>query len=1592
MSSSPVMTGSELVAVVDGFLADVSCEAKIGREIVDVVNTVTEDCFFQKSISVHQFIQRATASLKYYPNLARKLDSFLHFSGERLELIVNETGMVELVVIHGPQGGQIYSLSDSSEVPAISNTITLRALLEEETVETHLTNATSSSSWARAVAELLQDELESKRSSLDMVHAAKCLRHLRRLAAQRGILPPSFFLHNVIRDGLHPVFGGGFADVYKGKLNGEAVCLKALRFFVERPEMAQTLLSDCCREALVWKQLNHPNVLPFLGVNVDLFAPSFCLVSPWMSNGNLMQFLQRNPDFDRRNAITDIAAAMQYLHDYSPPIVHADIRGANVLVSDDLRCCLADFGLSSISVSFTPTISYSGNGKGSTRWLAPELFLMSEEDKNYMKSTSRDIYAFACTILEVYTGQPPFSHHKFDAPVMHDVLAGRRPPRPSGLSEELWTLTESCWRQDPARRPSAHSVMQFLRKEFEVPSQSVADMENMPVMRNLKSHLNLQKMLPPLPAVDPSPLQLGAPTDDLSSKPHATWSLVSQSIEKGFDHVVLENMGTEPLLAGPNFALTAFGIVGSGTSTDPDNIATLPTVISSIHMSEALEKIEPGINSFKMESVSLLVTALDELAQVHCFIRVASLTFKASDAQVSQNVEDVAPDGSTIKARMQELCQQTADDIKACANLCDCYTKKKLVVKVLQGPVWEGKLLKFIALFTKRRSEFEFSLAIHTVVAMDARMDVMMALFQRMVPQEHLDMARMVAVKGGPKACMDNVSILKELMSQHDANTYMTIAHPGRQARSFALEEVQRDLHMDPEAAIEKNSTVFHTTAWCREELDKMIRREGDRIIKVLEAGPHDRIIDPDIHTIWKDMGWRGLVKVKHFVMAVRDYYEESENQVAKADKWALAYINILRMQPLSEAFDDEMRGFLTIAQANVFTTARPLDWSLPRWIAYWAIGWHQSLFMYRSKINDLMAKMFALLPKVKPLNQQLVNDYLAAVYVGITSLQDGVSDCIINDALQEKFAGHVNGEEARLNDNLEAVHYSIDAADTLLSVTGEGRIEKFVMPLLYLLLKHHLDIFRLAQKRNLHADELWDAADTIQWVFKAVNARVEILRSVFGQQKLDLKQHFKTFAHGLLQHINDPSERWNPKVVQSSEPPEYTYDDTLEAEEDLDPAKILNYPFNEELKDFTPHKYFFSSLARGVWIETKDFAAYHALTDSASTFSSHITLALKKVLGSSGWNGFHYRSSSSLVPVNGMIHINFFPEDGSQDGKFKGTWDTESTVVQNGIFMYKCMLPDNFCHYPSPGALKSNKPRALWKFALDAIQARIRKKNLPWCFFEDRRRQRHSFIALFLRTRFGRPLTDKETEELRRIQHGLTNVDNLFYLSVAKLQVRKSVFHAELCESCGGIICGARLSCLTCQLVDKFDTIDFCEHPGCLSQWIVCPHLAQPHLPSHDLLKIRRVVHIRQFGKTYRDAKDALQQARSLLAFASQTNQQEGDSSDSDEDMNEVTCGACKVLVSQPCWFCVHCEKTTFICLACETNLNKGKIMNSDLKTLPNHDIHTHDLVLVQQLVEDVKVSMDDWLEAMDVRLGKVEQGMGKVQRLLEGSKLSAG
>ncbi|KAJ7883518.1 kinase-like domain-containing protein [Mycena olivaceomarginata] len=208
----------------------------------------------------------------------------------------------------------------------------------------------------------------------------------------------------------------------------------------------EAVLKEFSREALICRQLCHPNVLPFFGVYY--FDNRLCLVSPWMEDGHIMKFLAaKKPTTTKRlSLILDIALGLQYLH--KQKIVHGDLKGANILVTPSHRACIADFGVSSIvkaiTVRFTHTTAKKGGG--TANYLAPELF---RGDQNHFSS---DVYAFSCVCYEIMIGNVPFYDLPNEMAVMFKVIVGDRPSRPISCSatalDGLWVLMQKCWEQD----------------------------------------------------------------------------------------------------------------------------------------------------------------------------------------------------------------------------------------------------------------------------------------------------------------------------------------------------------------------------------------------------------------------------------------------------------------------------------------------------------------------------------------------------------------------------------------------------------------------------------------------------------------------------------------------------------------------------------------------------------------------------------------------------------------------------------------------------------------------------------------------------------------------------------------------------------------------------------------------------------------------------------------------------------------------------------------------------------------------------------------------------------------------------------------
>lgn len=279
----------------------------------------------------------------------------------------------------------------------------------------------------------------------------------------------------VQRKGDHYIKMGEYADLWLGIMDKSTeVAVKVLRGGSStNPQFLEKLNDRLYREALVWRQVSHPNVSGFHGF-VKGWGYMLGLVLPLYQN-SVVDFVASNPNQDRKpdvrlEMVRQIAEGLAYLH--SKDLVHGDIRGANILMDTQGQPIICDCGLAFI---IEPAEFTSVKTAGACRWTAPELMSPSEateEDLNALFTKASDIYAFAMLIMEIFTGKIPFSNKKNDSSVIFAVLDGGRPEIPSSIADipALKDLVQLCWDKDPKMRPTSRAVADRISEIQGVPA------------------------------------------------------------------------------------------------------------------------------------------------------------------------------------------------------------------------------------------------------------------------------------------------------------------------------------------------------------------------------------------------------------------------------------------------------------------------------------------------------------------------------------------------------------------------------------------------------------------------------------------------------------------------------------------------------------------------------------------------------------------------------------------------------------------------------------------------------------------------------------------------------------------------------------------------------------------------------------------------------------------------------------------------------------------------------------------------------------------------------------------------------------------
>ncbi|KAK4772911.1 hypothetical protein SAY87_027930 [Trapa incisa] len=193
---------------------------------------------------------------------------------------------------------------------------------------------------------------------------------------------------------------GGFGVVYKGELDdGTKIAVKRM----EASAMSNKALDEFQAEIAVLSKVRHRHLVSLLGYSVEGFER--ILVYEYMPQGALSKHLFRWKSLKleplswkrRLNIALDVARGMEYLHSLAhQSFIHRDLKSSNILLSDDYRAKVSDFGL----VKLAPDGEKSVVTRlvGTFGYLAPEYAVMGKI------TTKTDVFSFGVVLMELLTG------------------------------------------------------------------------------------------------------------------------------------------------------------------------------------------------------------------------------------------------------------------------------------------------------------------------------------------------------------------------------------------------------------------------------------------------------------------------------------------------------------------------------------------------------------------------------------------------------------------------------------------------------------------------------------------------------------------------------------------------------------------------------------------------------------------------------------------------------------------------------------------------------------------------------------------------------------------------------------------------------------------------------------------------------------------------------------------------------------------------------------------------------------------------------------------------------------------------------------
>lgn len=225
---------------------------------------------------------------------------------------------------------------------------------------------------------------------------------------------------------------------------------KLKRIFVGKN---RTALQDVMQEIAIMKKLDHENVVKLHEVLDDPQCDKLYIIMEYVKSGSLMQKLAKSKTLQPHNLwkyFRDMITGLYYLHECAG-IIHRDIKPENMLVDDNDKIKITDFGVSYIIENGADDIIQST--AGSNYFFAPEIC-----SGVAYKGKKSDVWAAGVTLYFMMFKKYPFTASNI--PALYNKIIHEEPDFPADSNQLLVQFLKRIFVKDPDQRITLHEIIQ----------------------------------------------------------------------------------------------------------------------------------------------------------------------------------------------------------------------------------------------------------------------------------------------------------------------------------------------------------------------------------------------------------------------------------------------------------------------------------------------------------------------------------------------------------------------------------------------------------------------------------------------------------------------------------------------------------------------------------------------------------------------------------------------------------------------------------------------------------------------------------------------------------------------------------------------------------------------------------------------------------------------------------------------------------------------------------------------------------------------------------------------------------------------------